>query len=525
MDELLSQVFAVARGVWKHRWPGLLVAWVVGAIGAAVVLWVPDKYEASARIYVDTQSILKPLMTGLAVQPNVEQQVAMMGRTLINRPNIERVMRMADLDLKVKSSGERDKFVDDLMKEIEFKAVAGASNLYTIAYKNERPESAKSVVQSLLSIFVELNLGDNRKDRDQALRFIEEQIKSYEQKLLTAETSLKEFKIKNLNVMPNLQKDYISKAGESQNLVSQARLELRQAEYARDSLKKQLADEAPSFTSETSSGPDVVQRGGKPTELEERLETTRKRLDELRTRYTEEHPDVIGVKRVMAQLEEQRVTERKTEDAKPVSARTSRTTSNANPVYQQIKLSLAETEAQVAALRARVSDYEARLAQSREAALTVPKVEAEFTQLTRDYEVNKKAYDELLTRRESAVMSGVMGSSAGVAEFRVVDPPRVSQKAVWPNRPLILTLAFLTSIAAGLITCFLRDQSTPTFFDARGLRQATGVPLLGAVSHVLDATVRAKTLRKNLVFSGVTAGYLLLFTGLLVWVWLRHLTR
>ncbi|MDO9199461.1 Wzz/FepE/Etk N-terminal domain-containing protein, partial [Rhodoferax sp.] len=75
MDELISQLTTVAKGMWKHRWLGLLAAWVVTAIGMFVVLSVPDKYEATARSYVDTQSILKPLMSGLAVQPNVDQQV------------------------------------------------------------------------------------------------------------------------------------------------------------------------------------------------------------------------------------------------------------------------------------------------------------------------------------------------------------------------------------------------------------------------------------------------------------------
>ena len=64
MDELIDQMFNAARGMWKNRWLGMLTAWLVTAIGFAVVASVPDKYEASARIYVDTQSILKPLNRG-----------------------------------------------------------------------------------------------------------------------------------------------------------------------------------------------------------------------------------------------------------------------------------------------------------------------------------------------------------------------------------------------------------------------------------------------------------------------------
>src|SRR5689334_9168955 len=99
MEELLAQVRTVLRRWWKYRWPALIGAWVVGIIAAVVVYKIPDQYEASARIYVDTQSILKPLMSGLTVQPNVEQQVVMLSRTLISRPNVEKLIRMADLDL------------------------------------------------------------------------------------------------------------------------------------------------------------------------------------------------------------------------------------------------------------------------------------------------------------------------------------------------------------------------------------------------------------------------------------------
>ena len=153
MDELISQIFTISRGMWKHRWLGLLVAWVVTAIGSVVVLSVPDKYEATARIFVDTQSILKPLMSGLAIQPNIEQQVVMLSRTLISRPNVEKLIRMADLDLKSQSKGAQEALIDRLMKTLEIKNV-GRDNLYLLSYRDSSPDKAKRVIQALVSIFV-----------------------------------------------------------------------------------------------------------------------------------------------------------------------------------------------------------------------------------------------------------------------------------------------------------------------------------------------------------------------------------
>src|SRR5690606_20444825 len=98
MEELVSQLIVYLRGMWRFRWWGLALAWIIGIVGTAVVATMPDKYESTARIYVDTQSLLRPLMSGLAVQPNVDQQVAVLSRTLISRPNIEKLITMADLD-------------------------------------------------------------------------------------------------------------------------------------------------------------------------------------------------------------------------------------------------------------------------------------------------------------------------------------------------------------------------------------------------------------------------------------------
>ena len=175
MDEIIRQATTILRGMWQHRWLGLLVAWAVGAIGVVTVLRIPDKYEASARIYVDTQSILKPLMSGLAIEPNLDQQIMILSRTLISRPNVEKLIRMADLDLNIKSKQAQDAIIDGFMKSLTIQSTS-RDNLYTLAYNNPDPERAKRVVQSLVSIFVESGIGDKRKDTDSAKKFIDHQI-------------------------------------------------------------------------------------------------------------------------------------------------------------------------------------------------------------------------------------------------------------------------------------------------------------------------------------------------------------
>src|SRR4051794_25718770 len=139
MNDLYRELLDHLRGMWHRRWIGLGVAWLAVVIGVAVVYRIPERYEATARVYVDTESILKPLLSGLALQPNLDQQVALMSRTLISRPNVEKLIRMADLDLKAKTQSDRDELIDGVMRTISLNGNI-SSNLYVISYRDPNPE-------------------------------------------------------------------------------------------------------------------------------------------------------------------------------------------------------------------------------------------------------------------------------------------------------------------------------------------------------------------------------------------------
>ena len=515
MDELISQLATAARGMWKHRWLGLLAAWIVTAVGMFVVLSVPDKYEANARIYVDTQSILKPLMSGLAVQPNVDQQVVMLSRTLISRPNIEKLIRMADLDLKAQSKSAQESLIDGLMKTLEIKNV-GRDNLYVLSYRDSSPDKAKRVVQSLVSIFIESSLGDSRKDSTTARKFIDEQIQSYVTKLEEAETRLKQFRLRNIELQNAEGRDMAGQIGVVSGQLSQARLELREAENARDSAKRQLDAERDQNANITSSS--LLQESAmqiSTPEIDARIDAQKRQLDGLLQRFTEQHPDVVNTRRLIQELEASKRKElqelRKTALANPASA-------SANSlVYQELNRLLATSEVQVAALRARVGEYEVRFARARELMKTAPQIESELAQLNRDYDINKKNYNDLVSRRESAAMSGDLDNATGMADFRLIDPPRASPQPVAPNRLLLMPLALLAALGAGLVVAFAASQLRAVFYDARSLKQTLGLPLLGVVTLVMDdaSVVKKKLeLKKFWAASGGLVGVFI--TGMIM---------
>lgn len=508
MEEVLKQLFGYLHGMWLYRWWGLLLAWIVGVVGATNIYLMPDRYQSSARVYVDTQSVLKPLMSGLAIQPNLDQQISILSRTLISRPNVEKLIRMADLDLNIRNDKDREALISRLMGTLSIRG-AGGDNLYTLSYMDREAERARRVVQSLVTMFVESGLGDKRKDTDSARRFIEEQIKIYEQKLEEAENRLKDFRLRNLALFGSGKENYVGQLAAASDELNQARLQLREAEFSREALQRQLVGEEPVLLPEKPVSSDVS-----IPEIDGRIDTLKRNLDGMLLKFTDIHPDVVGARRVIEQLEAQKA-ELIAERMKAPKG-SNYGSLNANPVYQQMKLAAGEAEAKVAGLRARVAEYESRYQNLKAKSELGPQIEAEYAQLNRDYGVHKRNYDALVSRRESASMSVDMEATAGMAEFRLIDPPSLPTKPAAPNRPLLMALAGVASIAAGVVLSFLLSQLRPTFQDARVLREVTGLPLLGSVSLVPDPRRRSAERRSLMLFAGAATSFVGGFAALAV---------
>src|SRR5687768_9469741 len=504
MEELTTQLLVYLKGIWKYRWVAVAAAWVVAVIGWVIVYKLPDDYQASARIYVDTQNVLKPLMQGMTVSPDLQQQVSIMSRTLISRPNVERVIRMVDLDIKAKDTKDQERLVKELMDKIKL-GTAGRDNLFTIFYNHQNPKLAKDIVQSLLTIFVEGGLGNKRQDSSSAIRFIDEQIKAYEEKLIAGENNLKAFKQKNIGMMPQQGNDYYSQLSLAVEDLNKTRLELREAEQARDAIKRQITGDEPVLLVDQSESPSSIVN----VELDSRIQALNKNLDALRLNFTDLHPDIVATKRLIAQLEE-----RKMEEAK-LAPNSTDPGKNYSPMLQQLNVALTEAEADVAAMNARVEEYTARYERLKGLSNAVPQVEAELAQLNRDYQVNKSNYEKLLERRESAKISGELGSATDLMSFRIIDPPTVTDRPVGPDRAELFSIVFLGALLAGIGADYVISQVRPTFHSQLSLREITGKPILATIPMIWTDKDKVKR-KKRLYAFGLSLLILLSLYGVLM---------
>jgi len=513
MNEQIEQILRVLRGVWRRRWLVLGVTWLVTAVGWVWIYLLQNEYQAQARVYVDTQSLLKPLLSGLAIQPNLDQQVAMMTRTLVSRPNLEKVARMTDLDLRAKDPKALDALYADIAKRVRLEGTT-RENLYTISFVHANPDLSKRVVQSLLTIFTEQSLGGTRKDLSNTQKFIEDQLKSYEAKLLEKEKELEEFKRRNVGQMPGQGGGYFSRVESIDETLRQAKLQLEEAVNRKKQLQQQLNDLEETITTVPDAPPPMTVSN---TILDNRINALQTQLDNLRLRFTDLHPEIQRTKGLIAALQEQKAKEEEAARA----AEAARVKENQvavkaqNPVYQQLSIAIAEADANVASLQVRVRQFQQQRAELLRKVDLIPQLEAELAQLTRDYDIYKRNYSELLARRESAAMTGEVESKTDTVEFRVIDPPRVETKPAWPNRPLLISVTPLGGLGAGVALAFLLAQLRPTVDTRRQLRELTGLQPLGVVTRVETDVYRRRRQRLHWAYV-FGAGLLVVSYGVLM---------
>ena len=511
MQDIIEQILGYVRGIWRFRWYIYAIAWPVCIGGWLFVHQMPDEYESKARVFVDTSSALRPLLRGLAVQSSANDGLKMMTRTLMSRPNLEKVARMTDMDLHVNTPEEIDNLITRLSKTIKFSGGGRGNNMYSISYVDHDPELAKNTVQSLLTIFVESTLGDSRKDGDSARKFIDAQIEEYEARLIEAENRVKEFKQKNAGMMPEDGRNYFSRIKAAKAQLNSVELELKQAINLRDELKRQVAGEEPVFGIVPSASKVT---GGLSHPLDPRIASLEASLDELLLRYTVKHPDVINAQETIKRLEDKRDKDL-AEVRKEMPQFQQSSGLNQNPVYQQLKISLGQAEAKIASLLPRVKSYRATVKKLEKLVDTIPQIEANLKNLNRDYEINKRNYEQFLSRRESARLSERADSSSDDVKFRVIDPPQAAFEPIGPNRPLFESVVLLGGLVMGFVFAFFLSRIKPTFDTPKMLQEEMQAPVLGYVTRVW--TPREKKRRRLDVISfGVVGVFLLiLFAGMM----------
>lgn len=472
MFEMFRTVVTHTQGMWRFRWFASLIALPLCLLGWLFVYSMPDVYQARAQIYIDTQSVLKPLLDGLAVRTEVNDRVGMMTRVLVSRPSLVEIARAIRPEFDALPVLKQQGILNGLEHQI-YISPGELPNIYEMQYQDEDRARALLVVELLLNNLVEDTVGLTRTDTSIAQEFLDGQIAEYEARLRDAEQRLAAFKKQHVGMMPSQGQDYYSRLQEAMKALDETRDALRLATQRRDELRRQLNGEEPVFG---MVAPPALKGASELDALISKHETE---LEGLRLQFTDQHPDVVVLKEIIAQLKARR----------PNTAQgpTNRLNKTPQPpalslVYQATTIALSEAEIEVSALRTKEAQLQSRVSGLKESVDTIPEVEAQLTSLNRDYDITKAAYEALAKRLQSARLSEEAEQSNDEIKFRIIEPPVAQPQPVGPNRPLFLTVVLAVGLLAGAGMTFMLHQIRPVFLNSRVLGESLQLPVLGVVS-------------------------------------------
>lgn len=494
MDSLFQQVRIGIHSVWKRRWLALGVAWGVALLGWLVVSGITNTYESRASVFVQMQTML-PGKLGISPAER-KDSVETITQTLTSAENLEKVVRRTALIQNGSTPREIADQVVSLRKNIEIvtlqdnlfeiKAASGAGGLSN----SENAKLSKDIVQKLLDLFVEGNLSGSRVETAQTLQFLDTQLAQREAQLQQAEARRAEFEQRNLGMLPG-----VGSVGLRMDAI---RAELGQVESNLSAAQGSLS----AVNSQIASIPATINTpgtlvggggaGGRVAILEAQIS------DGLARGWTESYPDMIALRNQLARA--------RAAAANEGPGRVVGGSNSPNPLYVTLRSMQAERQGQVASLSVRRAQLQAEMAQFQSRQVAEPALVAEQQRLNRDYEVLKGAYDKLLADREEVKLRGSLQSDTDSIKFRVIEPPTSPRTPAAPNRPMLLTLVLLASIGAGVAAAFGMAQIKSTYTTAEQLQRASGLPVIGSITEVMNAAQRARRTQKLKYFVAGCAG-------------------
>jgi len=485
---------------------GIVFAVLALAALAIGLLW-PKKFEASTTILAQESSIISPLMEGAAQATGNKNRASIARDVIFSRKVMAQILVVGGWMATNPSPVEQDRIIDGIKSRT--KVAMERDNLITISYFDTDAKRTYEVTRQFAQLFISESLASKQRESREAYEFINNQVEAYRKKLTDAEGKLKAYRDANDEARPGSEADTNARISQLRTQIEQARMDLMERRSQEGSLASQLNGESEVSTVQTVDGVYQTQ-----------MADLQSQLDKLLLTYTEEYPDVIRIRHQMQDLRQQIAQQDQRREAARLSG-TPTTLDNHvqfNPAYQQIKSQLANTRASTAAAAARLGASEAMLQTELQRSARISNSENVVSELTRDYNVNRDVYQDLLKRRENARVSMNLDAEQRGLTFLVQNP------AVLPLVPSGLRLmhfslagiALALAVPLGLLFGLVRLD--PRVRAVERLEQATGIMVMASIPFYPTPADRRRDRRHNIFLlftvAGIAAIYLTVF-------WLR----
>ncbi|GHD65423.1 chain-length determining protein [Luteimonas padinae] len=427
---------------------------------------IPRNYTASVTILAQDSDIIQPLLEGRAVPTGVADRAGMARQIIYGRKVLSEALAVGGWLDGTPSPVEQDR----LMEEIRNRTMIDSPrpDLVQISYRDRDPERAYRITEAFGDMFMREAAAAKERESREAYEFIDSQVQEYHAKLSSAEANLQDYQSRNVDAQPGSAADATTRIGALRTQVEQTRMALLEQESRESSIAAQLSGESAVTAVQTREGL-----------YRTRLIELQAERDRLLLAYTEQHPDVVRLRHQIDDINRMLADERDRREVAAPGALSDE--AQANPLYQELRSQLAQARRESAATRSRLQVAQSLLDDELDRSRRIAASEGALAELTRDYEVNREIYQDLLRRRENARVSMGLDQENRGLTLRVQDP------ATMPLRPSglrfmhIAAAGLLVAVAIPLALVFAVARFDPRIRSPHLLVKHSGLPLLTTV--------------------------------------------
>lgn len=420
------------REVRSRKWLAFIIFAAVSLAVLAVGYWWPYKYQSSVVIFVDDQNIIRPLMEGSAVPTEINERASAAKELLWSRNVIEKIAQDEEIygdGAAALSPAELEGRVGHLRNGLIVRP--RGDSYFSIEFTDGSQLRAFQVAQKFGQLFIEENNRRKRTESRAAYDFIDKQVKSYEQQLAQVERRLKVFLSENVD---GTESEANSRMADLRRQLELALLEREELETRAKSLQDQLDAVAPTLTKRRTED-----------SFQQRINNLQSRLDALRLQYHDSYPDIVILREQLAELQSQR---RRALSEPPASTESLQGENIANPVHQEVRSTLVTTKADLQTIETRIRSLERLIVEQTNRMERIQGNKAQYSELTRDMEVNKQIYDDLLKRRERARVSMHLDIEGQGLNYRINETAQYPLSPEGPKFELFALAGLFLGIAA-----------------------------------------------------------------------------
>jgi polysaccharide chain length determinant protein (PEP-CTERM system associated) len=479
------------RRIWYLVIPFVLI--ILGTV--LFVIFAPRLYKATTLVLVSPQQVPEALIHS-TVTTRIEERLQSIAQEVMSRTRLEQVIAEFRLYQKESRTLSREEIVEKMQKDIkvELPTKRDEKGFFTISYIGADPTVVTSVTNRLTSLFIEENLRVREKQAVGTTEFLASELTTTKTKLEQLEAALSQYKRQHMGELPE-QRDTNLKILEQLQLQSQRVGEnLRAAQDRKLFIQKQLSDlelpisasgggGTPALGKETrvpsgrsSASSTALSKTSPVPEMagsyESQKDAQNRQLDELTSKYTDSHPDVIAAKKKLAELEKKKDTYNVKND----------------PRHKELRNQLALTDIEIKRFRSEEAQISGQTNRYRGRIENVPSREQEMASLVREYQNTKETHELLMKKGQDAQQAENLERRQKGEQFRIIDPARLPEKPFSPDIPKVLLIGLALSIGCSFGLAFIREQMDRSFHDAGDAEVTLGLRVLATIPKIEEKT-------------------------------------